>query len=164
MLLAGFLAGWASLIVSSACCALQMSLSGAIPLRIGLTTMVGYHTVVGIFEGMLTAGVLSFLLKVRPDLMKLNDLGRFGAADWVGATLFVAIPAAILVLAGSSRLPDPLERLLAITPLLSGGTEPAKLNSTARYLDYLVRAGVFVLLVLLGFVASLLGRHRRRRP
>jgi cobalt/nickel transport system permease protein len=163
MLLAGFLAGWASLIVSSACCALQMSLSGAIPLRIGLTTMVGYHTVVGIFEGMLTAGVLSFLVKVRPDLMKLDDLCRFGSADWAGAIVFVAVPAAILVLAGSSGLPDPLEKLLAVAPL-SGGAVPAKLSSTARYLDYLIRAGLFVLLIFLGLAASLLGRHRRHRP
>jgi len=81
------------------------------PLRIGLTTMLGYHALVGIIEGMLTAGVLSFLLKVRPDLMKMNEPGasvlRLG-----GRRVFVAIPALILILAGSSSLPDPLETLL----------------------------------------------------
>jgi cobalt/nickel transport system permease protein len=164
MLFAGFIAGWGSLMVSAACCALQMGLSGAIPLRIGLTTMLGYHAVVGIIEGMLTAGVMSFLLKVRPDLMKMNGPGRFGWADWVGALLFVAIPAAILVLAGSSSLPDPLERLLTVSPMTVESTGPDNLFSTARYMDYLARAGIFIALIALGSLISFLGRRRSSRP
>ena len=58
LFLIGFISAWASLLFSSACCALEIGISGAIPLRIGLSTMVGYHMVVGIIEGMLTAGVL----------------------------------------------------------------------------------------------------------
>jgi len=160
MLVTGFLAGWVSLILSAACCSLQLSLSGAIPLRIGLTTMLGYHAVVGIVEGMLTAGVLSFLLKVRPDLMEINGVGRFGFADWVGAVVFVVIPAAILGLAGSSALPDPLEKLLAFSPLMAESAGPEKLFSSARYTEYLVRAGIFVVLIAVGFLVSFLS-HRR---
>jgi cobalt/nickel transport system permease protein len=163
MLFAGFVAGWGSLIVSSACCALQMGLSGAIPLRIGLATMLGYHAIVGIVEGMLTAGVLKFLLKVRPDLLKINGPGRFGWADWIGGAVFVALPAMILVLAGSSGLPDPLEGLLAASPLPAEKTGPDKLYSATRYLDYLIRAGVFVALVALGFLISFVNRRRRHR-
>jgi len=48
-------------LISSAFCALQLSLSGAIPLHIGLTVMLGYHAIVGVFEGILTAGVLGLL-------------------------------------------------------------------------------------------------------
>jgi cobalt/nickel transport system permease protein len=164
MLVAGFVAGWGSLLASSACCALQMSLSGAIPLRIGLTTMLGYHAIVGVIEGMLTAGVMNFLLKVRPDLMKINGPGSFGFADWIGALVFVAIPASILVLAGSSALPDPLEGLLAASPLAGEGAGPDKLFSTTRYMDYLVRAGIFIALIALGFLVSFLGRRRSSRP
>ncbi len=165
LLLAGFLAGWFSLMISSACCALEMGLSGAIPLHIGLTTMLGYHALVGIVEGMLTAGVLSFLFKVRPDLMKLNGPGKFGIADWIGAVLFVAIPVYILVVAGSSKLPDPLEKLLAVQPLFSqtaGGSE--RLLSGARYVDYAIRTAIFVLLIGFGFLASYLARRRKGRP
>ncbi len=164
MFLAGFVAGWGSLIVSSACCALEMGLSGAIPLHIGLTTMVGYHAIVGIVEGMLTAGVLSFLLKVRPDLMKINGSAPFGLVDWIGALIFVAIPAAILGLAGSSRLPDPLERLLAAPPMGVEGMGPGKLFSATRYTDYLVRTGIFLALIALGFLVSFLSRRRSSRP
>jgi cobalt/nickel transport system permease protein len=164
MLFAGFVAGWGSLLASSACCALQMGLSGAIPLRIGLTTMLGYHAIVGVVEGMLTAGVMSFLLKVRPDLMEINRPGRFGFADWIGALVFVAIPASILVLAGSSALPDPLEGLLSASPLAVEGAGPDKLFSTTRYIDYLLRAGIFVALIALGFLVSFLNRRRSSRP
>ena len=162
-LFAGFVAGWISVMISAACCALELGLSGAIPLHIGLTTMLGYHLFVGLIEGMLTAGVLSFLLKVRPDLMKLNGLGRFGFADWLGAALFVALPVAILVLAGSSSLPDPLEKLLAVTPLVTP-VQSEKLSSSARYMDYLIRAAVFVILIALGFVISRFSHRRSSRP
>ncbi len=161
MLFAGFLAGWASLIASAGCCALEIGLSGAIPLRLGLTTMLGYHAVVGVIEGMLTAGVISFLLKVRPDLMNINGASRFGLADWAGAAVFVALPAIILVLAGSSALPDPLEKLLAVSPLLSAA--PEKITTTGRYMDYLIRAAVFVLLIVLGYFATFMTRHKGHR-
>ena len=159
----GFIAGWSSLLFSSACCALEMGLSGAVPLRIGLSTMIGYHMIVGVIEGMLTAGVLTFLLKVRPDLLKINGIDRFGLADWIGAIVLVALPAAILALAGSSNLPDPLEKLLPVSPLLSTGAGSARLSSSTRYVDYLIRAAVFVFLIGLGILAGLLGRRRSSR-
>jgi cobalt/nickel transport system permease protein len=160
LLLAGFLAAWLSLIISAACCALQLSLSGAIPLRIGLTTMTGYHMIVGVIEGLLTAGVLSFLRKVRPDLMQMDDIRAFGIADWIAAVVFVAIPASILVLAGSSSLPDPLEKLLAFSPMPADSPQPATLFSTGRYMDYLVRTGIFVVLIAVGALVSFIS-HRR---
>ncbi len=164
LFVAGFLAGWCSLMFSAAFCALQLGISGAIPLRIGLTTMLGYHAFVGIFEGMLTAGVLGFLFKVRPDLMKIGGLSKFEIADWIGAILFVAIPASILVLAGSSGLPDPLEKVLTLSPLLPGTTDGFEdLSSTTRYRDYAIRAGVFVLLLGLGILAGNLARRWRNR-
>jgi cobalt/nickel transport system permease protein len=158
LLFAGFLAGWSSVLISSACCALMMSLSGAIPLRIGLTTMVGYHAIVGIIEGMLTAGVLSFLSRVRPDLMKIDGMGGFRFADWMGALVFVAIPAGILVAAGSSSLPDPLEKLIAIKQLMPEASAE-NLESTARYQDYLMRGAFFALFIAVWFIVSRLTRH-----
>jgi hypothetical protein len=150
--------------VSALFCALQLGLSGAIPLRIGLTTMLGYHAVVGMIEGMLTAGVLSFLLKVRPDLIKINEAGRFGWMDWIGAFVFVAVPSAILVLAGSSSLPDPLEKILALSPLAAESAGPETLFSTVRYMEYLIRAGIFVALIAVALFVSFLSHRRSHRP
>ncbi len=166
LFLAGFLAGWFSTVISAAFCALELGLSGAITLRIGLMTMVGYHAAVGILEGMLTAGVLNFLRKVRPDLLALEGVGKFRIPDWIGAVLFVAIPAAILVMAGSSTLPDPLETLLETSPLppeLGSGNIPERLASTLRLEEYLFRAAIFIGLIGLGFLAVRLTRRRRSR-
>jgi cobalt/nickel transport system permease protein len=160
LLFAGFMAGWASVLISSACCALEMGLSGAISLRIGLTTMMGYHAIVGVVEGMLTAGVLSFLFKVRPDLMKIDGMGGFRVADWIGALVFVAIPASILVAAGSSSLPDPLQKLLGpLVPEATAGSETT--GASAHYQNYLMRAALFILFIAFWFVVSRLTRHRK---
>ncbi len=163
---AGFLAGWVSVLISAALCALAMGISGAIRLRVGLTVMMGYYALIGIVEGMLTAGVLAFLYKVRPDLMTIDERSKFGILDWVGALLFVGIPSAILILAGSSGLPDPLEKLIAASPIIPSSAEPEseKLTLASRYTDYFVRAAVFVLLIGFVFVASRLTRRWRNRP
>lgn len=160
---AGFLAGWFSLVASAAFCALQVGISGAIPLRFGLATMIAYHAIVGIVEGALTAGVLGFLLKVRPDLMKANGASRFTLTDWAGAAVFVGVPAAVLILAGGSALPDPLEKLLAASPLLSPGQEPGDLASPERYMDSLIRGTLFVVLISLGFLAGSMSGRRRKQ-
>jgi cobalt/nickel transport system permease protein len=162
LFLAGFLAGWCSVMVSSACCAFELGLSGAIPLHIGLPAMLSYHAIVGIVEGMLTGGVLKFLLKVRPDLMKGAGVAGFGISDWIGAVLLVAIPIALLIIAGSSSLPDPLQKLLGATPMTTG-TVAANPLSSSRIGDYLIRSAAFILLVGLGILASFLARRRRDR-
>jgi len=111
-----------------------------------------------------TAGVLSFLFKVRPDLLRIDGLSKFGIPDWIGAVLFVAIPAAILVMAGSSGLPDPLEKLLAASPPLSNPeADSEKLTSTARIIEYLIKAAIFLFLIGLGVLATRLAHHRRGR-
>jgi cobalt/nickel transport system permease protein len=164
LFLAGFLAGWISSMISSACCAVQIGLSGAIPLRFGLTAMLGYHAIIGVFEGMLTAGVLSFLYKVRPDLMKIDRDSQFKIADWVSAVLFVVIPVSILFAAGSSSLPDPLQKLLAASPISAEHTaDPGTLASAERYMDYLVRIAVFILLIGIGVLVAHLTRGRKGR-
>lgn len=161
---AGFFAGWSSLMIAATCCALQIGISGAIPLEIGLPTMLGYHAIVGIIEGVLTAGVLSFLFRVRPDLMKIRELSKFGLPEWVGAVIFIAIPVCILALAGSSSLPDPLEKLLAVSPIVpEAGAVSEKLLSSTRYMDYLIRAAIFIFLIGLGILISRWARYRNRR-
>jgi cobalt/nickel transport system permease protein len=162
LFIAGFLAGWCSAMISSACCAFELGLSGAIPLHIGLPAMTGYHAIVGIVEGMLTGGVLKFLLKVRPDLVKGENVAGFGLQDWIGAVLLVAIPVALLVLAGSSSLPDPLEKLLGADPAPPGAASWDPLSSL-KFGDYLIRSAAFVRLIGLGIFISRLVRSRRHR-
>lgn len=158
---AGFLAAFVSLIASAACCALQLALSETIPLSIGLPSMVGYHAVIGIVEGALTAGILSFLLHVRPDLLRTDIKPKLNIVDWVGALVLVAIPAAILATAGSSGLPDPLQRLLVSNAPLSDSVSAAQeLLSFGRYQDYVVRACIFFIFVAIVYIAARLAQRR----
>jgi cobalt/nickel transport system permease protein len=66
---AAFLAAWIAVVLSSAAAALQIGLSGAVPLRLVLPAMVGVHALIGIGEGLITAAALGFLLRVRRDLV-----------------------------------------------------------------------------------------------
>jgi cobalt/nickel transport system permease protein len=157
---AAFVAGWGSLMLSAVCCAIQLALSGAVPLRAALGAMAGYHAIIGIAEGGLTAGVVTFLLRVRPDLARREGELKFRAADWVGAMLLVAVPVLILLLAGSSSLPDPLQALLTATGG-SAPTETGELSSTVRYWEFAELAGAFVLLIGVAYLASFLARRRK---
>jgi cobalt/nickel transport system permease protein len=163
--LAGFLSAFISLIASAAGCALQLALSGTIPLRVGLPSMVGYHVIIGIIEGGLTAGILSFLLHVRPDLLKSDIKPKLKIMDWAGALALVAVPAIILAMAGSSALPDPLQRLLVSNapPSKSAG-DAQQLLSFGRYADYVVRAGIFLIFIGIVYIAARLARSRRHSP
>jgi len=63
------LAAWLSVIVASSMCALELSLSGTSPLCIALPAMAGVHALIGTGEAVITCLVLTFVLKVRPDLI-----------------------------------------------------------------------------------------------
>jgi len=161
---AAFAAGWISMILSAAGCALQLALSGAIPLRIGMLAMGGYHAVIGIAEGGLTAGVLLFLARVRPDLLENRRQVRLGPADWIGACLFVALPFLILVLTGGSELPDPLEKILGAAGLQGAPAEAAKLLTPERYREYFLATAALVVVIGAAFLAIRLVQSRKGRP
>jgi cobalt/nickel transport system permease protein len=64
-----FLAAWLMVVVSASLAAVQLALSGTIPLRLVLPAMAGVHALIGIGEGLITAAALAFLLRVRKDLV-----------------------------------------------------------------------------------------------
>jgi cobalt/nickel transport system permease protein len=162
MLAAAFMAGWVSLVVSAVSCAIQLALSGAIPLKVGLTAMGGYHAAIGLVEGGLTAGILSFVARARPDLVEARA-GLRGLADWAGALLFVAAPFVILAVAGSSALPDPLQNLLSARGA-TGGAQKAvagELLSPDRLQGYAGTAAVSILVLALIFLGSGMLREKK---
>jgi cobalt/nickel transport system permease protein len=69
MLVAVFIASWFSVVLASISCAFELAISGTSPLRIVLPAMVFVHIFIGIGEAIITTLVLSFILKVRPDLV-----------------------------------------------------------------------------------------------
>ena len=161
--LAGFLAGWASLVLSAVFCALQLALSGVVPLGVGLPAMAGYHAVIGIAEGGLTAAILAFLARTRPDLVQGDPDACLRPLDFLVAVPLVALPCAVLLLAGTSNLPDPLQTLLASTTAHpEQAPDSEQLLSPARYRDYLwVLASAFAVVPIAYALARASQRWKR---
>ncbi|NPV54251.1 MAG: energy-coupling factor ABC transporter permease [Firmicutes bacterium] len=65
-----FVASWFSVVLAAAAASLELALSGTAPLGVVLPAMVGWHMLIGIGEGLITAGVVAYLAHVRPDLIE----------------------------------------------------------------------------------------------
>lgn len=66
------LTGWLTVVVSAIFCALELAISGTVPLKVALPSMAGVHAVIGIGEGLITAAVLALVLATRADLLELQ--------------------------------------------------------------------------------------------
>jgi len=71
-LVGGFVAAWGAVFVASVACAVELALSGTVPIGVALPAMAGIHALIGIGEGLITATVLSFVLATRGDLLELQ--------------------------------------------------------------------------------------------
>jgi cobalt/nickel transport system permease protein len=69
LLVGAFVAAWASVVLAASACALELAMSGTIPLAVVLPTMVAVHAVIGIGEGIITVLVVGFLKRVKPELI-----------------------------------------------------------------------------------------------
>jgi len=69
ILIGAFIAAWISVVAAATSCAIMLAVSGTVPIQISLPAMAGIHALIGIGEGLITCFVLSFILKVRPDLL-----------------------------------------------------------------------------------------------
>ncbi len=105
----GFAAGWLSVFIAALATALELALSGTSPANIAVPTMAGIHALIGIGEGLITAGALAVITAARPDLLHQGQaqaaLG--GRAVWVGG-LIVALGLAVASPLASAH-PDGLE-------------------------------------------------------
>ena len=68
-LYAAMFAAWVSVVIASFSCALELALSQTAPAKIVFTAMVGMHSLTGLIEAAITSLVVSFILKVRPDVL-----------------------------------------------------------------------------------------------
>jgi cobalt/nickel transport system permease protein len=60
---------WFSVVIASIACAMELSFSGTVPLKVVLPAMTGVHAIIGIGEAIITSFVLSYVIKVRADLL-----------------------------------------------------------------------------------------------
>lgn len=69
VLISAFITAWLMVVLGASLAAVQIALSGTIPLRLVLPAMAGVHALIGIGEGLITTAALAFLLRVRKDLV-----------------------------------------------------------------------------------------------
>lgn len=67
-LIAAGVASWLSIVAAASVCAVELWLSGTVPLEIALPAMAGTHALIGIGEASITMVALGLIWSVRPDL------------------------------------------------------------------------------------------------
>ncbi|MBG1258195.1 energy-coupling factor ABC transporter permease [Nostoc commune] len=105
-LAAGIAAG-VSVAVAAIACAIELALSGTAPVAIVLPAMAGVHILIGIGEGIITGGVLTYLATARPDLLPGEQQEFRG---WSVPIVTIFLIAGVLSLFASAW-PDGLEKV-----------------------------------------------------
>ncbi|BAY40067.1 cobalamin biosynthesis protein CbiM [Nostoc sp. NIES-2111] len=105
--LAAGIAAAVSVVVAAIACAIELALSGTAPIGIVLPAMTGIHILIGIGEGLITGGVLTYLAQARPDLLPGEQQEFRG---WLVPVVSIVLVAGIFSLAASAW-PDGLERV-----------------------------------------------------
>jgi len=105
-LAAGIAAGL-SVVVAAIACAIELVLSGTAPLAIVLPAMTGVHILIGIGEGLITGGVLTYLATARPDLLPGE---QYEFRGWSVPVVSIFLIAGVLSLFASAW-PDGLEKV-----------------------------------------------------
>ena len=121
-LMAAAVASWASVLMASGACALELAVSGTSPLGVVLPAMLAMHAVIGIGEGLITVAVLSAVIAARPDVVpEWASVGALGEGQpgkqrvraLAFAGLLTAVLLAMVVSPLASSSPDGLEAVAA---------------------------------------------------
>ncbi len=70
--MAAAVAAWITVVLASVACAVELAISGIIPLNVVVPAMAGIHAVIGAIEAVITFVILSAVMKTRPDLLTLE--------------------------------------------------------------------------------------------
>ncbi|MBE9248853.1 PDGLE domain-containing protein [Dolichospermum sp. LEGE 00240] len=105
--LAAGIAAAVSVVVAALACAIELALSGTAPASIVLPTMTGVHILIGVGEGLITGGVLTYLATARPDLLPGEEHKVRG---WLVPVVSILLISGVLSLFASAW-PDGLEKV-----------------------------------------------------
>jgi cobalt/nickel transport system permease protein len=123
LFIGGALAAWFSIVIASLACALELALSGTSPANISVPAMGAIHMLIGIGEGLITAGALAFLYAARRDLFHVGETApKGGKAIWIGGLAMAALLAVLSPLA--SAHPDGLEWVAGQKGFLEAAQNP----------------------------------------
>ena len=101
-------AAWLSIFTASLSCAIMLALSGTSPANIAIPAMGAIHALIGVGEGLITLGAVSFLYATRKDLFDLAPESTTSARPILVGGGILTLALAILSPLASSH-PDGLE-------------------------------------------------------
>jgi cobalt/nickel transport system permease protein len=110
-LVGAFVAGWLAVFLAALACALELAVSGRAPLALVVGSMAFWHALIGIGEGAITAGLVGYVLSVRPDLVTATEAPAEGRRGVLALAALALAAAGMSFLA--SRLPDGLSFVAA---------------------------------------------------
>ncbi|MBC7265652.1 MAG: PDGLE domain-containing protein [Coriobacteriia bacterium] len=107
--IAAFVAAWAGCFTAALAAALELWISGRAPLVAVVGAMGFWHAIIGVGEGLITAGLVAYLARTRPEILEADKSTAPAQVRPVAVTLgVVAFVAAGLSFLASSH-PDGLE-------------------------------------------------------
>lgn len=150
---AAFAAGWAAAVVAALAAGAEIWLSGRASLVV-LAAMGGWHALIGIGEGLITAGLVSYVAALRPDLLdsSATEQGSRPLTSVVVSLTALALVAAALSFVAATN-PDGLEFVAAQHGFLGEEQGAALLASPLP--DYIVPGVANTALA--GVLAALVG-------
>jgi len=168
-----FSAGWAAAVVAALAAAAEIWLSGNARFGLIMGAMGVWHAVIGIGEGLITAGLVAYLLAVRPDLLDSSEGAERSSVTAVIVSLGVLGVAAAGLSFLASAKPDALE--FVTSGQGAGGAGAAERLLRSPLPDYLlpgvnnhtiagVLAGIVGLVVTGALVWMGISSLRHRRP
>jgi cobalt/nickel transport system permease protein len=102
-----FVAAWSATLIAALGAALMVWVSGGAPFGLVVSSMSFWHALIGIGEGLITAGLVAYLLAVRPDLLEQGEARSSVGGVAVVFGLMAVVAAGLSFLASGS--PDGLE-------------------------------------------------------
>jgi cobalt/nickel transport system permease protein len=69
MAIATAVTAWASVVAASIMCAVELALSGTVLWAVALPAMLTWHLIIGIGEALITLVTVSYIWRIRPDLL-----------------------------------------------------------------------------------------------
>jgi cobalt/nickel transport system permease protein len=167
VMIRGFATAWSSIFIASLAAALELAISGTSPANIAVPAMAGIHALIGIGEGLITLGALSFIFAARRDLLKAGNAGTKSQKGLLFGGLGIAVLLAILSPLASAY-PDGLEWVAEQKGFLEAAQDPAYsiipdyvFPGISNEVIATIVAGIVGVLVVLG-IALLIARTRSR--
>jgi len=130
--LAGGIAAGVSVVVAAISAAIELGISGTANLGVILPAMAGVHILIGVGEGLITGGVLAYLVQARPDLLPGNDEEQI--RSWVVPVVSILLIAGLLSLFASAW-PDGLEKRAEDTGFIDLA-EQVRISVPTPFADY----------------------------